>query len=133
MTRICLDISAYARFMGGNHRAVERIDSATWVGVPTVVLGELEAGFRLGGRLEENLDDLGRFLAHPVVEAVDVDRDVASIYGEIVTALRRKGTPIPTNDVWIAACTARSGATLLTYDAHFASVERIGVLLLERD
>jgi tRNA(fMet)-specific endonuclease VapC len=130
--RLCLDTSAYSRFLGGDRQAVERIDAATWVGVPTVALGELETGFRIGGRLEQNLEELERFLAHPVVEEIAVDRDVASIYAEIIVSLRAKGTPIPTNDVWIAACAARSGATLLTFDEHFAAVDRIGVLVLGR-
>lgn len=99
--------------------------------MPTIVLGELEAGFRLGRRARHNWDELELFLEHPVVEEIVVDREVARAYGEIVTALRGKGAPIPTNDVWIAACAARTGATLLTYDAHFRAVDRIGVLLLD--
>ncbi len=95
------------------------------------MLGELEAGFLQGRRAEHNLDELESFLAHPVVEELPVDRAVARIYGEIVNALRRKGTPIPTNDVWVAATAARSGATLLTYDFHFEKVDRIGVLRLD--
>lgn len=129
--RLCLDTSAYSRFKGGAPEAVEQVDAADWLGVPTIVLGELEVGFRLGGQAARNLEELERFLAHPVVEELAVDREVARAYGEIVVRLRRKGTPIPTNDVWIAACAARSGATLLTYDAHFEAVDRIGVLLLE--
>jgi tRNA(fMet)-specific endonuclease VapC len=128
--RYCLDTSAYVRYKGGDEAAVERIDSARWIGVPTVVVGELEAGFRRGSRLQQNLDELERFLAHPPVETIDVDRDVAAAYGEIVDSLRRAGRPIPTNDVWIAACAARSGATVLTYDEHFEAVDRIGVLRL---
>jgi tRNA(fMet)-specific endonuclease VapC len=129
--RVCLDTSAYSRFKGGDEPVVERIDSAAWIGVPTVVLGELEAGFRLGRHADRNLDELERFLAHPSVEVVDVDRDVARLFGEIVVDLRRRGTPLPSNDVWIAACAARSGAPLLTYDRHFAAVDRIGVLLFD--
>lgn len=130
--RLCLDTSAYSRFKGGDPAAVERVDAAEWLGVPTIVIGELEAGFRSGRKTERNLDELAQFLAHPLVSELAVDREVAGTYGEIVTDLRRNGTPIPTNDVWIAACAARSGATLLTYDAHFDSVDRIGVLLLDR-
>jgi tRNA(fMet)-specific endonuclease VapC len=129
--RLCLDTSAYSRFKGGDPSAVERIDAAEWLGVPTIVLGELEAGFRLGARPAHNLDELERFLTYPVVHELAVDRGVAREYGEIVTTLRRKGILIPTNEVWIAACAARSGATVLTYDAHFEAVDRIGVLLLE--
>jgi predicted nucleic acid-binding protein len=49
----------------------------------------------------------------------------------IVVELRRTGTPIPTNGVWIAACAARVGATLLTFDRHYEAVGRVGVLLLD--
>lgn len=99
--------------------------------MPTIVLGELNVGFRAGGQQRRNDDELARFLDHPVVETLPVDRDVARIYAEIVGALRARGTPIPTNDLWIAATTARAGAALLTYDAHFGLVDRIGVVLLE--
>lgn len=99
--------------------------------MPSVVLGELHVGFRAGERRARNEAELEEFLAHPVVETVPVDHEVARVYADIVFALRAKGTPIPTNDAWVAATTARSGATLVAYDAHFASVERIGLLLLE--
>jgi len=128
--RLCLDTSAYSRFKGGDPEARERVDAAAWLGVPAIVLGELEAGFRLGSRAARNQEELERFLAHPVVEELPVDREVARIYGEIVVQLRNKGAPIPTNDLWIAASAARSGATLLTFDVHFTVVDRIGVLLL---
>jgi len=55
---------------------------------------------------------------------------VARIYAEIVTALRRTGTPLPTNDIWVAATSARVGTPLLTLDEHFDAVGRIGTILL---
>lgn len=109
---------------------VEAIDSAEWLGVPAIVLGELQLGFLLGGQTERNRRELAEFLANPVVEEIRIDHEIAHVYGEIVLALRRAGTPLPTNDIWIAAATARSGATLLTFDAHFARIERIGSLVL---
>ena len=129
--RLCLDTSAYSHFRRGHAPAVDHVGSATWVGVPTIVLGKLEVGYRLGRRAARNLDELGRFLQHPVVELVGVDRDVARLYAEMVVGLRRRGTPVPTNDVWVAACTARVGATLVTYDRHFELVDRVGVLVLD--
>ena len=131
--RLCLDTSAYSRFKGGHEPVVHRIASATWIGVPTIVLGELEVGFRLGRRAEADHDELGRFLEHPAVELIGVDRDVARLYAEIVVALRRRGTPVPTNDIWISACAARVGATLVTYDRHFELVDRVGVVVLESE
>lgn len=99
--------------------------------MPSIVLGELWIGFRLGGRLEQNERELREFLVNPVVEQLIVDRDVARIYADIVVDLRKAGTPLPTNDIWIAAVAARAGATVLTYDAHFGAIARVGSLLLK--
>jgi len=98
--------------------------------VPAVVLGELRAGFRLGTRYEKNESELRTFLSNPVVRVLDVDDDAAHNYAEIVVALRKKGTPMPTNDIWIAALAMREGATVLTFDAHFESITRLAVLRL---
>jgi predicted nucleic acid-binding protein len=117
--------------MRGDPAVVEVVDAAEWLGIPSVVLGELHAGFRAGAHRHRNEAELERLLSHPVVEELRVDHDVARIYADIVRALRARGAPIPTNDVWVAATAADAGATLLAYDAHFAEVERIGLLLLE--
>ena len=130
MSRYCLDTSAYSHFKRGDSRVTELIDTADWIGVPAIVLGELWTGFLLGNRFERNEAELGEFLANPVVEDLPVDGDIARIYGEIVTALRRAGTPLPTNDIWIAATAARAGATVLTYDPHFRAIERVGCVIL---
>lgn len=117
--------------MRGEPDIVELIDRAEWIGLPSIALGELHSGFLAGRHAERNAQALERFLHHPVVEELAVDHDVARIYAEIVLFLRRKGTPLPTNDIWIAAAAARAGATLLAYDAHFVAIERIGVVVLE--
>lgn len=65
-----------------------------------------------------------------MVEELVVDREVARIYGEILHALRRTGALLPANDVWIAATAARAGATVVTYDSHFATIQRTGSLIL---
>ena len=119
--------------MRGDERVVTLLDAAEWVGMPAVVLGELHAGFLAGTDVARNEEELARFLGHPSVERLDVDEAVARVYAEIVVALRRRGTPLPTNDVWVAATAARAGATLVAYDAHFAEVDRVGVLLLEAE
>ena len=132
MSRVCLDTSAYSHFKRGHHPAIEALTRASWVGVPTVVLGELRTGFRLGDRRARNDVELSKFLANPVVEVLDVDDEAAEIYSEIFVALRQAGTPVPTNDVWIAALAAREGAPVLTYDQHFRSIARIGTRILKR-
>lgn len=130
MSRICLDTSAYSNFKRGHQEATDVIDRATWIGVPSIVLGELHAGFQLGGHRARNEEELREFLAHPVVNVLDVDEPAARVYADIVVALRKAGRPIPTNDIWIAAVTAREGATLLTCDEHFRAVGRIAAHVL---
>lgn len=130
MTRVCLDTSAYSNYRRGQPAVVDEIDRADWIGVPSVVLGEIWAGFMAGRRAERNVAELEEFLVDPVVEVLPIDRDVARIYGEIVTDLRHKGRPLPTNDIWIAAAAARAGASVLTFDTHFLEVDRVGAHVL---
>ena len=130
MSRYCLDTSAYSRFQRGDDQVVEILDRAEWVGVPAVTLGELRTGFLLGDRPSRNEGELRDFLANPAVEVVPIDGDVSRHYAEIVVDLRRSGTPLPTNDIWIAAAAARVGAPVLTYDSHFQSIARSGSVIL---
>ena len=98
--------------------------------MPSVVIGELWTGFLLGTRRTENIRELEEFLNHAVVEVVPIDEEVAHIYGDVVVELRRKGRPLPTNDIWIAATAARAGGTILTFDEHFQEITRVGTLIL---
>jgi tRNA(fMet)-specific endonuclease VapC len=131
LTRICMDTSAYSRFRGGHLAAVREMTSAREIGVPAVVLGELRTGFALGKRRERNERELAVFLSEPVCSVLEVDGDAASIYAEIVVELRRAGTPLPTNDIWIAALAARDGLTVLTFDRHFERIGRVGKRILD--
>jgi tRNA(fMet)-specific endonuclease VapC len=130
MSRVCLDTSAYSHFQRGDATAVKIIAAARWIGVPSIVLGELRTGFLLGGQAARNEDELRRFLHHPIVEILDVDDDAARIYAEIMIVLRKAGTPLPTNDIWVAAVASRDGATILTYDEHFRLIHRVGSTIL---
>ena len=100
--------------------------------MPAIVIGELWTGFLLGDHQQRNGNELRTFLAHPVVEILQIDAEVAQIYGEIVVDLRQRGEPLPTNDIWIAALAARSGAAVLTFDSHFEKIRRIGSMVLSR-
>ncbi len=131
MSRYCVDTSAYSRFQRGDDAVVELLDAAEWVGVPAITLGELRTGFALGGRGERNEAELRAFLDNPVVAVLAVDEEVSRHYASIVTDLRRAGTPLPTNDIWIAATAARTGSLVLTYDRHFEAIVRVGSVLLD--
>lgn len=127
--RLCLDTSAYSHFRRGEEGVTELLDQAGWVGLPTVVIGELQLGFELGGRRRRNERELAAFLEHPRVETLAVDRDVAEIWGRLLADLRRVGTPIPTNDVWVAATAVRHGADVVSFDPHFERIPRVGLRL----
>lgn len=131
MSHFCLDTSAYSLFKRGDRRVIELIDGAEWLGMPSVVLGELWIGFLSGSHTDRNVAELGEFLANPVVEEMVIDHDVARMYAEIVIALKETGTPLPTNDIWVAASAAHVGATVLTSDTHFGAIKRVGSLILD--
>jgi tRNA(fMet)-specific endonuclease VapC len=126
----CLDTSAYSNFRRGNEEVTALLDRAERVGVPTVALGELRTGFLLGGRQRRNETELDVFLDNPVVELLPVDAETSRHYAEIVAELRKAGTPLPTNDVWIAATAARNGTTVLTCDDHFERIARVGSVVI---
>jgi tRNA(fMet)-specific endonuclease VapC len=116
--------------MHGERVIVDLVDAADWIGIPSVVLGELWVGFLGGRRPAENERDLRTFLANSVVEELNIDARVARLFAEIVISLRKAGTPLPVNDVWIAACAAAEGATVLTDDVHFGVIQRVGSIVL---
>jgi len=133
MSSYCLDTSAYSNFRRGHRELVSLVDRADWVGVPTVTMGELRTGFLLGTNRERNESELEEFLANPVVEVLHVDAEASRHYAEIVADLRGAGTPLPTNDIWIAATAACHGAAVLTCDKHFESIARVGAVVFDPD
>jgi predicted nucleic acid-binding protein len=123
MRPILLDTNAYTAFMLGEAAVVEVVAHAERICLNSIVLGELLTGFAAGTREAKNRAELARFLDSPRVEMVPVTSQTADSYALIYSGLRRKGQPIPTNDLWIAASTLEHGAALLTRDAHFAQID----------
>lgn len=122
MIRLCLDTSAYSRLMRGRPKLQERLEAADEILLPATMLGEVYAGFHGGNRLEENLSLLAAFRRQPGVAIVDTTDNVAQRYATIVATLKRQGTPIPTNDIWIAAAALENGGRMVAYDSHFEAV-----------
>ena len=120
--KIMLDTSAYVGFKRNNTELVEIIVRAELILISAVVLGELLFGFRNGTRFKKNLAELNRFLEHDSVETVPVGKTSADRYSRIAAQLWRQGTPIPTNDIWIAAQAMEHGAELITTDEHFDKI-----------
>lgn len=122
MNSVCIDTSAYSRLIRGDNALRSRMEMADAVLVPATVLGELHAGFELGTRRQQNREVLEAFLDQPGMSVISTTPNVAERYGRLVKQLRDSGTPIPTNDIWIAAAVLETGSRLLTYDAHFDQV-----------
>ena len=127
--RVLLDTNAYTALMRGAPGVADRVRRSERVLLSVVVLGELHYGFQRGSRLRENLAQLEQFLDSPFIEVLPVGRDTAERFGRIAAGLRSRGTPIPTNDIWIAAQAMETGAHLVSFDRHFGSVE--GLLWVE--
>ena len=123
--RILLDSNAYSAFMRGNEEVRALIQDAEEILFSAIVIGEQLYGFRQGARYERNLAELRSFLERPYVSFVPVGPVTADRYSRIMTALRAKGQPIPTNDVWIAAHAMETGADLVSADRHFEHVDGI--------
>lgn len=120
--RLVLDTSAYSQLRRGTPVVLDAVARAEVVFLPVTVLGELEAGFRSGSRYLENRRALDELLREPFLAILDATADTARLYGEVFASLRRAGTPIPVNDIWIAAATLGSGAHLITFDEDFSHV-----------
>jgi tRNA(fMet)-specific endonuclease VapC len=129
--RLVLDTSAYSKFRSGDTRVRDLIAEADAVMLPTPVLGELHGAFELGSRARENRAALSDFLAEPFVHVIPVTETVARHYGRAFAGLRRAGTPIPANDIWIAACALDQGACLLTFDHDFNRVPGLDRIVLD--
>ena len=119
---VLLDTSAYSALQRGHQHVLDVLRRSETVAVSSVVLGELYSGFRAGNRWAENTAQLAQFLSKPSVRVLNVTEETALRYAEVDVYLRKKGRPIPRNDVWIAAVALEHGLQLLTLDDHFREI-----------
>lgn len=127
--RLSLDTNIYSAFKNGNKKIRDILENADEILIPVTVLGELYSGFQIGSLTEKNLIELDDFLSKPGVSIVEISKGIAFRYGFITKELRKQGTPIPTNDIWIAASTMDTGSILVSSDKHFQEVP--GLLVLD--
>lgn len=130
VSKLVLDTSAYSHFRRGRTEVLNAIARAERVLIPITVLGELEGAFQLGNRARENRRGLEDFLAEPFVDTLDTTASVARHYGRIFASLKRDGTPLPVNDIWIAAATLDCGGTLITFDRDFERIQGMDRIVL---
>ena len=125
MIRCLLDTSAYVAAMRGHAAIQDALRYADEIVVSPVMLGELGAGFLKGSSRKKNIVTLERFLDSPRVRTVAIDDATAEMYAVIYDTLRRAGTPVPTNDLWLAASAMQHGLKVLTTDGHFGQIVQI--------
>lgn len=117
--RIAIDSNRYTDFCRGLPEVVEVVESAAEIHVPLVVLAEQRAGFANGAYREKNERILTRFLNNDGVFVLSPDDQTTFFYADAYAYLRKKGKPIPTNDLWIAALVLQHNLVLLDRDSDF--------------
>lgn len=123
--KIALDTNRYTDFSRGNASVVQLLELADEVWLPFVVMGELRAGFAIGTQGPHNEALLRRFLLKPKVGVLYPDDQTTYHYASVYRQLRKQGTPIPTNDMWIAALVLQHSLSLCDRDAHFEALPQL--------
>lgn len=117
--KVALDCNWYSDYFRGVPLAVEEIQSAERIYLPFIVLGELRAGFAGGTQSRQNEKGLCAFLSSPRVRLLFADEQTTFQYAQLYDQLKKQGTPIPSNDIWIAALVIQHKLKLLSHDGHF--------------
>lgn len=131
MKTLFLDTSAYSIFKRNHPEVVETIRQADKLFVNPVVIGELLGGFDRGTHRVENRSELKEFLSRSVVTVQPITEETSERYSIILNYLRDRGTPITTNDLWIAASVLETGTFLITTDTDFKRLEMIPSLVIK--
>lgn len=122
MKKVLIDTNIYSLAMKGDATVVNALRKIDQIGFSAVSVGELFSGFKGGRREDKNREELNIFLDSPRVVVHTIGVDTAEFYASILNNLKLAGTPIPTNDIWIAAVAFQHGYKLFTKDKHFESV-----------
>ncbi|HEX4125174.1 MAG TPA: type II toxin-antitoxin system VapC family toxin [Tepidisphaeraceae bacterium] len=123
--RLLLDTNRYSDLARGEALAMQVAQAAAEIFIPFIVLGELRGGFAAGARQRENEARLSLLLQRPTVRSLFADSDTTHHYATLFNQLRRQGTPIPTNDIWIAALGVQHSLVLFSRDAHFRHIPQL--------
>jgi len=127
MRKVLLDTNVYCAFKKNNKKIVDAFKHLDYIGIDITMLAELYSGFKSGNKETINRNELECFLNSKRVHILNHNDITADFYAYIFDTLKKKGTPIPTNDIWIAAVALQNGLTLFTLDKHFQNID--GLLL----
>ena len=123
--RVALDTNRITDLFRGDVELAEQLGTAEEVWIPLFALGEIKAGFQGGAQQRRNESLLNRLLAKPTVGVLLPSRETAEHYTRIFVQLKRAGTPVPDNDVWIAALVLEHDLVLITRDRHFERIPQV--------
>jgi tRNA(fMet)-specific endonuclease VapC len=123
--RVALDTNRLTDLFRGDLELAEQLGIAEEVWIPLFVLGEIKAGFLGGIAQRRNESLLSKLLAKPTVGVLLPSRETAEQYARIFVQLRRAGTPVPDNDLWIAAQVLEHDLVLITRDRHFERIPQV--------
>ena len=123
--RVALDTNRLTDLFGGDRDLSSLLGKCEEVWLPLPVLGEIKAGFLGGNKVIRNEILLREFLLKPTVKILLPGRETADYYAKLFVQLRRAGTPIPDNDLWIAALVLENDLMLITRDGHFDCIPQM--------
>ena len=123
--RLVLDTNRYTDLCRGDASVIHTVELADEVWLPFIVVGELRAGFAVGNQGPHNEAVLRRFLLKPGVHVLYADEQTTHHYATVYRQLRKQGTPIPTNDMWIAALVLQHSLILFARDTHFDALPQL--------
>lgn len=125
MKKVCLDTNAYSALIAGDITILDALGEADEVYLSIFVIGELYYGFTNGSKEKKNREVLNHFLKKPTVKIIHTTMETAEIYGRLKTNLKKKGSSVPINDLWIASHAIETGSFLLTFDSHFQTIPEV--------
>ena len=128
MKNLLIDTNIYTHALKGDQETISILQQAKEIAICSISIGELLSGFKAGGRERKNRRELAEFLDTPRVSLHGIDEDTAEFYATILNGLKKKGKPIPTNDIWIASVAFQHGLPLFTKDRHFEYIP--GLILI---
>ncbi len=123
--KFLLDTNIIAAWFNGEISIANKIDKAKEVHIPVIVVGELYYGAAFSIQVEKNIKNIQNLTNR--YDVLHLDIETTKCYGDIKAALRKRGKPIPENDIWIAAIAQRYQLTLVTRDKHFKEIETISL------
>lgn len=126
--KLAIDTNRYRDLCEGRDEVLEVFRRAETIALPLPVLAELRAGFAFGSLAKKNESTLTLFLNEPNVEVLAPDEQSTFFYARLYRQLRTQGTPIPTNDLWIAALVEQHRLLLYTRNRHFHHLPQLAIL-----